>query len=156
MSETPPQARDSLHATAIVVGETGLLFTGPSGSGKSSAAFACINAARSRGWHAAIVADDRTFVTVRSGRCIASCPEAIAGLLELRGTGIISLPTQSRAIIHLVVDLAEPTAATRLPPENETFSCNEVTLPLMRLWHDGAVDPLSFICACHPELFLGN
>ena len=144
---------ENLHASAIVVGQTGVLLMGPSGSGKSSTAFACLNAAVGRGWHAALVADDRTILTVSSGRCIASCPAPIQGLLELRGTGILTVPRVERAVIHLAVILTEPSARTRLPADAETFSCNSVTMPLMRLWRDGTADPLSRLGACHPELF---
>lgn len=147
---------ENVHATAIVVGQTGVLFLGSSGSGKSSVAFACLNAAAGRGWNAALVADDRTILTVRSGRCIASCPEPIRGLLELRGTGIIALPRLNRAVVHLAVALGEAQAATRLPPEGETISCMETEMPLMRMWHDGAADPLSCLIARHPELFLAR
>ena len=147
---------ETIHATAIVLGETGVLFLGPSGSGKSGVAFACLSAAVLRGWNAALVADDRTIVTVRADRLIASCPDPIRGLLELRGAGIVTLPRLDRAVLHLAVALAEPDAATRLPPEGETLSCNQVAIPLMRLWHDGAADPLSCLVARHPGLFLAS
>jgi len=148
------QDGESIHATAIVVGSTGLLFVGPSGSGKSSTAFACLASARARGWNASLIADDRTRLTVRGNRCIASCPAAIRGLLELRGTGIVTVRRLDRAVLNLAVEPAAPSVASRLPPEGETFSCNGVELPLLRLWHNGAADPLSLILACRPELFL--
>ncbi|AKI02874.1 HPr Serine kinase C-terminal domain [Hoeflea sp. IMCC20628] len=147
---------EAIHATAIVAGVTGVLFLGPSGSGKSAVAFACINAAIARGWNAALVADDQTILSVNSGRCIASCPAPIEGLLELRGTGIVAVRRLGRAVIHLAVALTEPSAATRMPPEHETFSCNDVKMPLMRLWHDGATDPLDYLIARRPELFLAR
>jgi serine kinase of HPr protein (carbohydrate metabolism regulator) len=144
---------EPVHATAIVVGQTGILFLGPSGSGKSSTAFACLSEAVALGWNAALVADDRTILTVHADRCIASCPEAIRGLLELRGTGIIRFRQVDRAVMHCAVALTEPSAATRLPPEAETFSCGDASLPLMRLWHDGAAAPLARLRAGCPELF---
>jgi len=156
MTPDSVSAGETLHATSIVVGQTGVLFLGPSGSGKSSVAFACLNSAAGRGWNAALVADDRTILTTKAGRCIASCPEPIQGILELRGTGIIALPRLNRAVVHLVVALGEPTAQTRLPPDDETFSCNATEMPLMRLWRDGATDPLSCLVARNPELFLAR
>ncbi|MGJ8569140.1 MAG: HPr kinase/phosphorylase [Hoeflea sp.] len=148
-------ADQTIHATSIVVGRTGLLFLGPSGSGKTRAAFACLSQAAALGWNAALIADDRTILTVHGGRCIASCPDPIRGLLELRGTGIISFRQVDRAVMLCAVALSEPSADTRLPPESETFSCNGASMPLMRLWHDGAVSPLSYLRAARPELFLG-
>lgn len=144
---------DIIHATSIVAGKTGLVFLGPSGSGKSSVAFACMNGAAARGWNAALVADDRTVLTVRSGRCIASCPAPIEGLLELRGTGLVAPRWTKRAVLHLAVTLVEPAAATRLPPDSETFSCGDAAMPLMRLWKNAATDPLGYLIARHPELF---
>lgn len=144
---------ETIHATAIVAGKTGVVFLGPSGSGKSSVAFACMNGAAARGWNAALVADDQTVLTARSGRCIASCPAPIEGLMELRGTGLVAPRWTKRAMMHLAVALTEPSAATRLPPDSETFSCGDAAMPLMRLWQDGAIDPLGYLIARHPELF---
>jgi len=148
-------AGEAIHATAIVVGQTGVLFLGPSGSGKSSTAFSCLSEAMALGWNAALIADDRTILTVHADRCIASCPEPIRGLLELRGIGIIPFRQLERAVIHCAVALTEPSVATRFPPESETFSCNGASMPLMRLWHDGAAGPLSRLRAARPELFFG-
>ncbi|MDZ7600771.1 MAG: HPr kinase/phosphatase C-terminal domain-containing protein [Hoeflea sp.] len=153
MTEATGTAGPSLHATAIVVGSAGLLFVGPSGSGKSRTAFTCLAAAHDRGWNAALIADDRTILSVRGVRCIASCPEPIRGLLELRGTGIVSLTRRDRAVVDVVVELEAPSAVTRLPPEAETFSCNGIEVPLLRMWHYGAADPLSVIQATRPGLF---
>jgi serine kinase of HPr protein (carbohydrate metabolism regulator) len=49
MSTTPV----NIHATAVIVGKTGLLFLGPSGWGKSMLAFACITEAQRAGLDAA-------------------------------------------------------------------------------------------------------
>jgi serine kinase of HPr protein (carbohydrate metabolism regulator) len=47
-----------VHATALVVGTTGLLITGPSGAGKTTLALRLIALARSRGLYADLIADD--------------------------------------------------------------------------------------------------
>lgn len=143
------------HATAIVVGETGILFIGPSGSGKSAMAFACLAGAGALGWNAALVADDRVHLDVHSGRCIASCPEPIRGMIELRGGGIVRLFRVERAVMHLVVAPAVPSAAARLPDSDETFVRQGVALPLQRLWNDGAMDPLAALRALRPDCFSG-
>lgn len=155
MTDISLAAGQSIHATSIVVGRTGLLFLGPSGSGKTAAAFACLSEATALGWNAALIADDRTILTVHANRCIASCPDSIRGLLELRGTGIVSFRQIDRAVMQCAVVLTEPSSDTRLPSESETFSCNGASMPLMRLWHDGAVSPLSCLRAARPQLFLG-
>lgn len=141
------------HATAIIVGETGILFVGSSGAGKSAMAFTCLSSARSLGWNAALIADDRTCLEVRAGRCIASCPEPIRGMIELRGSGIATYRRVRRGVVHLVVAPAPASADSRLPESGETFPCRGVVLPLQRMWHDGAVDPLSALRALRPDCF---
>lgn len=147
---------ETTHATAIVVGETGLLFVGPSGAGKSSMAFTCLDAAVSRGWHAALVADDRTCLSVHSGRCVASCPDPIRGKLELRGGGIVRLHHIGHAVMHLAVAPGTPSVESRLPHEDEIFACRNFEIPLVRLWHNRAIDPLSALCALRPDCFLSK
>ncbi|MCY0092846.1 HPr kinase/phosphorylase [Hoeflea ulvae] len=156
MSSVSAVSGESFHATAIISGATGVLFLGPSGSGKSAVAFACLNATIARGWNAALVADDQTILTAGAGRCIASCPPPIQGLLELRGTGIVAMRRSERAVMHLAVALTERSSETRSPPESETFSCGDASLPLMRLWHDGTSDPLDYLIASRPELFFSR
>ncbi len=143
------------HATAIIVAETGILFVGPSGAGKSAMAFACLSSARTLGWHAALIADDRTCLEIRAGRCLASGPEPIRGMIELRGAGIADYPRIRRGVIHLVVAPVPASADSRMPESGETFPCKGVALPLQRMWHDGAVDPLSALRALRPDCFSG-
>jgi len=72
-----------------------VLLVGPSGSGKSDLVLRLI----SLGFE--LVADDQVMVT--DG--IVSAPSALAGLLEVRGLGIVHLPHRSTARLVLVVDL---------------------------------------------------
>jgi serine kinase of HPr protein (carbohydrate metabolism regulator) len=140
----PPQSSLARH---------GVLFLGPSGSGKSTTAFACLCEAQALGWNAALIADDRTILTMQTGRLMASCPEPIRGLVELRGTGVAPVRHIDRAVLRCAVLLTEPSAGTRIPEEDETFSCGDASLPLMRLWHDGAARPLARLRSWRPGLF---
>lgn len=105
----------TVHATAVVIGETGLLIRGASGAGKTSLAFALVEAARRSGTYAAFVADDRVALSCANGRLLARCPEAIAGLAERRGRGIEKVDHVPAAVIRLVADLVEADAMARLP-----------------------------------------
>lgn len=137
----------NIHATAIVIGKTGLLFLGPSGCGKSSLAFSCLTAAKPLGLAAALVADDRVLITEHDGSIIAECPPSIAGLMEIRYTGIVRLPYVQKAEIHLAIRPVDPATAERLPPEDEQIDVTDsIRLPLVRL-SANSVNPLAIIMA---------
>jgi len=141
----------NIHATAIVIGTRGLLFTGPSGSGKSMLAFACIAAAKRRGAFGALVADDQVLVNRHDDHLLATRPDAIAGFIELRGTGIAQVESVSAAALDLAVEVISLPESERLPPENERFQITGLgDLPLIRIWR-GAPDPLAILSAFTPD-----
>ncbi|MGO4437185.1 HPr kinase/phosphorylase [Rhizobium sp. RAF56] len=140
----------NVHATAIVVETTGLIFVGPSGSGKSSLAFSCLAEARALGLSAVLVADDQVFLSLDGADVVARCPPTIAGLMEVRGTGIISLPYQSQAVLHYAVMPIDLAVADRLPPEDERLDlAADISLPLIRI-SSTARNPLAIIMAKIP------
>ncbi|HEV7318622.1 MAG TPA: HPr kinase/phosphorylase [Ensifer sp.] len=116
---TTPRA--NVHGTAIVLGTHGFLITGPSGSGKSRLALACIAAARQAGEFAALVADDRVDLSLEHGRIVARCPPSISGLIEIRGCGIGNVETVPAAVIDWALLPVTAPFDPRLPPEAETL-----------------------------------
>ncbi|HET7411600.1 MAG TPA: serine/threonine protein kinase [Pararhizobium sp.] len=135
-AQEPP---DNVHATAIVVGTSGLLFTGPPGSGKSARAFACLDEAAARGLFATLVADDQVFVSVHGGAIVAAAPPPIAGLVELRGSGIVRVRHLSRAVMHLAVLVGGAGGGPRLPEPGERLPVGKAgSLPMVRLPGSGA------------------
>jgi serine kinase of HPr protein (carbohydrate metabolism regulator) len=96
--------RHNVHATGLVLGGKGLLLRGPSGSGKSLLALNLIDTFEARGLGGKLVSDDRVDVEVGKAALTMHAPPAIAGLVELRGRGIVSRPHVARARVHLVVD----------------------------------------------------
>lgn len=126
--------RFNLHATAITVGNTGILFTGPSGSGKSELAFSFLTEAERCGLPAALIADDQIFVYRDGENIIAERPEAIAGLLELRGSGIISVNSVPSAALDFAVTTVLSPENPRLPEDDEVLllPCGG-HLPLLRI-----------------------
>ncbi|SEC61826.1 HPr Serine kinase C-terminal domain-containing protein [Rhizobiales bacterium GAS191] len=107
----------TLHASCIVVRDSGVLIRGPSGAGKSSLATLLLAQARLRGEFAAWVADDRVVVTSSAGRLLAAPHPRIAGRFEARGFGLLDEPHEPRAVLRLVLDLEE--AVERLPAQSE-------------------------------------
>jgi serine kinase of HPr protein (carbohydrate metabolism regulator) len=100
-----------LHATAVAIDGKGVLIEGPSGSGKSDLALRLLD----RG--AALVADDQVRVARAGAGVRLACPERIAGLIEVRGLGILRVEPAAEAPLALCVTLGEearlPEPATR-------------------------------------------
>ncbi len=105
----------AVHATALVVGEDGVLIRGAPGAGKSALARGVVSSAQGAGRHAALVCDDRVHLSAANERLLARALPAIAGLLEIRGLGIVRVPHQDAAVIRLVVDVVPGEA--RLPDD---------------------------------------
>jgi HPr kinase/phosphorylase len=121
----------TIHAGALIVGAQGVLIRGPSGSGKSSLLLAILSANPRTSW---LTADDCVLLAATHGRLIAAVPDSIAGLLEIRGQGIVRRRHVSPARIHFVVDLTPSEQCPRLPlPEAERVSIEGVQLPCLTL-----------------------
>ena len=88
-----------VHATTIAIDGRGVMIEGPSGAGKSDLALRLID----RG--AMLVSDDYTEITAADGVLIAAPPATIAGQIEVRGVGIVSLPHRAEIPVALLVTL---------------------------------------------------
>lgn len=97
----------NIHASCVAIGGAGVLLLGASGSGKSDLALRLIDEG------AALVADDRTILFVQRRALHARPPDSIAGLMEVRGLGILKLAHRRRVKLALVVKLGG--TAARLP-----------------------------------------
>lgn len=121
-----------IHASAVVVGEAGILIRGPSGAGKSTLALALIGLAQQQGRFARLVADDRTQIIARAGRLLASPVPPIEGLVERRGLGLTPEPHLPVAVVRLVIDCGAE--AERMPePEALVEMIAGVALPRLSL-----------------------
>ncbi|MBV8663137.1 MAG: aldolase [Hyphomicrobiales bacterium] len=114
----------SLHATAVVVGEQGLIVRGPSGAGKSALALAMLSLARERALFAALIGDDRVFLRASAERLLLRGAPGFEGLIERRFEGVVAVDHEASAVARLVVDLTGEDAAppARMPEENERFT----------------------------------
>jgi HPr kinase/phosphorylase len=114
------------HGSCVARAGAGVLILGPSNAGKSDLALRLIG----RGF--VLVADDQ--VDVING--CAHAPEGLAGLLEVRGLGIVRLPHLSGAKLKLVIALCDQTERLPQPARHA-----ELNLPLVRLNSAGASAP---------------
>jgi HPr kinase/phosphorylase len=114
----PMQGRQQIHGSCVAREGHGVLLIGPAGCGKSDLALRLLG----RGFD--LVADDR--VDIESN--IASPPTTIAGLLEVRGLGIVRLPYAGSARLALVAELGA--VVDRLPMPGRHAGLG---LPLVRL-----------------------
>ncbi len=126
----------SIHATCIALHGVGLLLRGASGLGKSDLALRLIDGG------ATLVSDDRTLIStaITAGGTIlvAAPPPGLAGLLEVRGLGIVRLPYQSLCPVQMIVDLLPDGDRPDRLPDPDTESLLDVTLPR---WCLNALEP---------------
>lgn len=103
---------EQVHATCVEIDGHGVLLRGPSGSGKSDLALRLIN----EGGH--LVADDYTILESREDHLLAAAPPNTAGIMEVRGVGLVKVGGVAVARVQLVVDLVPPEEVERMPEHN--------------------------------------
>lgn len=124
-----------LQASAVAIEGRALLIIGPPGAGKSSLALALIE----RG--AGLIGDDAVTLTPEGTRLIASPPPHIAGLIEVRGVGLIRLPLAAPAPVALALELgAGP--AERLPDALPQRQVAGIAVPALA-FDPGTIAPAS-------------
>lgn len=122
------------QATCVAIEGRAILIEGEPGAGKSSLALALID----RG--AVLVGDDGVALEQDGARLLASPVAETAGLLEVRGLGLITMPVLAAVPVALVILLDRE--APRFIEEAETVTRHGITLPLIRLLPDSPVLPL--------------
>ena len=103
----------------------GALLLGAPGTGKSSLALGIIAACR---WNrSCLISDDRVDLRVEGGALIASGPDAIKGLIEVRGFGPAPIKSATSVRLTAVFDLDRPTSRV---PNIAQFEALGATLPM--------------------------
>lgn len=116
---------ENLHASTVARDGRAVVIAGVSGSGKSDLALRLID----QGF--TLVSDDRTLVRRDGGKLVASAPLTIRGKLEIRGIGIVDLPSIDDVPVALTVDLSS--RLERLPEEGQERNILGVSIPLVRV-----------------------
>ena len=127
-----------LHGTAVSVGGRGVLLLGPPGSGKSDLALRLIDSTGrghlSEPLETALVADDQVAVRRDGDVLLASAPERLRGLLEVRGLGLLPVAALDQVRLHLALELAGDRPIERMPPaEGRTMELLGLTLPCLEM-----------------------
>ena len=106
-----------VHATCVAIGGQGVLLRGAPGAGKSDLALRLIEEG------AVLVADDQVALTNTGEALLAAPPARIAGMLEVRGIGIVRMDFLPQCPVRLVVDLVPPEAVERMPEAGTVDLC---------------------------------
>jgi len=115
-----------VHGSSVAIDGQGVLLRGPSGSGKSDLALRLIDQG------AALVADDQTELSRNGDRLDMTPPATIAGLIEVRGVGIVPMSHLPSAALRLVVDLAPQIEIERMP-EPRFCEFEGISIPVLSL-----------------------
>lgn len=115
-----------VHGTSVALDGAGVLLRGPSGCGKSDLALRLIDQG------ARLVADDQTELDLEGDEIAMTAPATIAGQIEVRGVGILSVPSVPSAPLRVIVDLV-PTASVERMPEPRACAMLGRSVPLLAL-----------------------
>ncbi len=133
----------TVHASAVLVGRRAVLIRGPSASGKSRLALELIEAGRiGTVLFARLVADDRVHLEAVGGRLLARPAAALAGLIEVRGVGLLRAAHEPSAVVGFVVDLAAADAVRLPEPDKRRADIDGILLPRLAVAPDAAALPL--------------
>jgi serine kinase of HPr protein (carbohydrate metabolism regulator) len=114
-----------VHASCVAIHGEGVLLSGTSGSGKSDLALRLID----RG--AQLVSDDYTALSTHDGALHAAPPPRLAGLIEVRGVGLVRMDFIAPVPVALFVAL--DTIPERLPVA-KTKSLLGIEIPKFELF----------------------
>jgi serine kinase of HPr protein (carbohydrate metabolism regulator) len=105
----------NLHASAVLLGDRGVLIAGESGFGKTTLALALVDYFTRLGHFSRLVSDDQVLIEGVRGRLVCHTPQPISGIVEIYGIGPRPLEFEPSMIADLLVRLVPSAAAQRFP-----------------------------------------
>lgn len=115
-----------VHGTAVAIDGEAVLLRGPSGAGKSDLGLRLIDGG------ARLVADDQALLQRSGAQVMVRAPDTVAGMIEVRGVGIVRVDAVPGAPLALIVDLLPSDEIERLP-ELRFEALLGVAVPLIAL-----------------------
>ena len=139
---------DQIHGVALALGVdpdgplVGVIVTGPSGAGKSRLALEVIDQCPWR--RSGLIADDIVCLERHGAGVIAKAPDALRGIIEIRGFGPVPIRTAAPRPIRVVFELVDDSPRV---PEKESFDAGGVFIPRLpfQLWHPAPVARLRHV-----------
>jgi hypothetical protein len=122
-----------IHATAVKIGEAGVLIRGASRAGKSGLALALLAEAARLSCYGRLIGDDRIAIERTGEGLILRGHPAILGKIEQRGKGILDVAWEPAAIASHVIDLSPERFDASF--QASTTWLETVQLPLLLLPH---------------------
>lgn len=116
---------ETIHASAVAILGRAVLLYGRSGSGKSDLALRLID----RG--ASLISDDYTVCHARDNALFASAPGSILDRIEVRGLGIVNMPSIQDIPIALLINLESD--VDRFPLDRDVFLIAGHHVPMVAL-----------------------
>lgn len=129
------EKKQRLEANCVCVMGAGVLLFGPSSSGKSDLTLRLLSARSALLEEpCALVADDQTYVWSEGGELYASPPSQIAGLMEVRGVGVLRFNHLEKVKISLALELVDREEIERIPELNSrNIVLENVHIPHVKL-----------------------
>jgi len=121
----PEVSSETVHGACVAIGGRAVLIEGRSGEGKSDLALRLID----RG--AILVADGQVVCHRNDKALLASAPSHLTGRIEVRGLGIVEMPSVERVPVDLLIVILD--TPPRFPEDAQTRRIAGIDVPVLAL-----------------------